>query len=59
MPKQFLPYELSKEADKDIEDIFDYTEDKFGADQAIVYVMGFEELSTLCLAGSVRKSVMD
>ncbi len=42
MAKPRLPYELSQEADKDLEDIFDYTVDKFGLDQAIAYVSGFE-----------------
>lgn len=37
-------YELSQEADKDLEDIFDYTVDKFGTDQAIAYVSSFEDV---------------
>ena len=35
-------YELSPEADQDLEDIFDYTEREFGIDQAIEYLSGFE-----------------
>ena len=33
-------YVLSKEADNDIEDIFEYGELKFGASQAIEYLIG-------------------
>lgn len=44
MAKLRLSYELSQEADKDLEDIFDYTVDKFGLDQAIAYVSGFEDV---------------
>lgn len=42
MAKPRLPYELSQEADKDLEDIFDYTVDAFGLDQAVTYVSSFE-----------------
>lgn len=42
MTKSHLPCVLSEEADKDLEDIFDYTAEQFGVDQAIVYVSGFE-----------------
>lgn len=42
-----LPYELSQEADLDLEDIFDYTAIEFGIDQAVQYLMGFEELFKL------------
>lgn len=38
-----ISYLLSQEADKDLEDIFDYTVDKFGVDQAITYVSAFED----------------
>lgn len=31
-------YELSTDADYDLEDIFDYTEKEFGFDQAVFYV---------------------
>lgn len=34
---------LSKAADADLEDIFDYTFDEFGVDQAVSYVSGFDE----------------
>jgi toxin ParE1/3/4 len=39
-----LPYELSQEADKDLGDIYDYTSLEFGADQAIKYLTGIEDL---------------
>lgn len=35
---------LSKAADIDLEDIFDYTLEEFGLDQAIFYVSGFDEV---------------
>lgn len=34
---------LSKAADADLENIFDYTLEEFGLDQAISYVSGFDE----------------
>ena len=37
-------YVLSKEADNDIEDIFEYGELKFGASQAIEYLIGMNKL---------------
>ena len=37
-------YILSKEADNDLQEIYDYTVEKFGADQAIKYLVGLEEL---------------
>lgn len=37
-------YELSLFADKDLEDIFDYTLEKFGEKQAISYVSSFVPL---------------
>ncbi|MGV8094940.1 MAG: type II toxin-antitoxin system RelE/ParE family toxin [Mangrovibacterium sp.] len=37
-------YRLSQEADRDLEDIFDYTAREFGVDQAIAYVSEFEEV---------------
>lgn len=43
-PEMF--YELSPEADRDLEDIFDYTEREFGIDQAIEYLSGFEGMFT-------------
>lgn len=42
MAKPHLPYILSLEADKDLEDIFDFTTDKFGQEQAITYLDGLE-----------------
>ena len=44
MSKAGSSYRLSREADQDLEDIFDYTVREFGVDQAIVYVSGFEEI---------------
>ena len=41
MPHQIKSYELSTEADQDISDIFDYTHDEFGLDQAVAYVSAF------------------
>lgn len=41
-----LFYELSREADCDLEEIFDYTEHKFGLEQAVTYVSGFEAVFT-------------
>jgi toxin ParE1/3/4 len=37
-------YELSQEADKDLQDIFDFTAERFGTDQAVEYLVGLEEL---------------
>ena len=39
-------YELSGEADKDLEEIFDFSANKFGLDQAVAYLNGFEEVFT-------------
>lgn len=44
MAQNRLTYELSQEADKDLEDIFDYTVEKFGLDQAIAYVNSFDAI---------------
>jgi len=44
MPKQGMVYELSPEADQDLEEIFEYTEGEFGFDQAIEYLSSFDEL---------------
>ena len=35
---------LSEAADVDLEDIFDYTLDEFGVDQAVSYVSGFDDV---------------
>lgn len=37
-------YELSAAADRDLQDIFDYTTEKFGFEQAVKYVSEFEIL---------------
>lgn len=42
MNKAGFRYRLSQEADRDLEDIFDYTTREFGIDQAVSYVFGFE-----------------
>lgn len=42
MSKEF--YVLSEIADKDLEDIFDYTENKFGFEQAEKYFLEIEEI---------------
>lgn len=39
-----VQYELSEQADGDLEDIFDYTEEEFGQDQAVNYLLGLEIL---------------
>jgi len=44
MIKAKLFYELSDEADNDIEDIFDYTVEEFGVDQAASYVSAFDDV---------------
>lgn len=42
-------YELSEEADSDLQEIYDYTVRKFGAGQAVKYLQELEELLyTLC-----------
>lgn len=42
MSKQF--YILSETADQDLEDIFDYTYDEFGFDQAEKYLLEIEDI---------------
>ncbi len=37
-------YELSSLADKDLEDVFDYTLEEFGLDQAISYLQSIEKV---------------
>ena len=44
MVKVELFYEPSAEADKDIEDLFDYTAEEFGLDQAVTYVNAFDSV---------------
>ncbi|MEN6456756.1 MAG: type II toxin-antitoxin system RelE/ParE family toxin [Prolixibacteraceae bacterium] len=43
-------YRLSQEADRDLEEIFDYTVREFGVDHAIAYVNGFEEVFVILVA---------
>ncbi|MAO17447.1 type II toxin-antitoxin system RelE/ParE family toxin [Muricauda ruestringensis] len=54
-------YVLSKEADNDIEDIFEYGELKFGASQAIEYLIGmnshFEVIAKNPNIGIERKEI--
>lgn len=58
-----LPVELSLEADKDLENIFDYTVQQFGLDQAVIYVSSFEQvfenLSLNTKLGRERKEIRD
>jgi toxin ParE1/3/4 len=50
MVLSLLPYELSEETDNDLVEIFDYSIEKFGVDQAIRYLNSFEMLfENLCL----------
>jgi len=42
-------YELSEASDQDIVEIFDYTADEFGFDQAVIYVSEFHDLFNLLL----------
>lgn len=44
MTKTGMSYELSLEADRDLEAIFDYTVEEYGRDQAIDYVAQFDAL---------------
>ena len=39
-----LFYELSAEADSDLDEIFDYTAHEFGMDQAVKYTLAFDEI---------------
>ena len=56
-----LPYELSLEADKDLEEIFDYSVAQFGVEQAVKYLGKFETVfENLCSnprAGRVRNEI--
>lgn len=47
MPVKFT-HRLSKEADQDLEEIFDFTQSKFGFDQAVSYLTKFEILFRPC-----------
>ena len=59
-PAQYA-YELSQEADNDLQEIYDYTADQFGVDQAIKYLLGLEELFYLLCThpqtGRVRNEI--
>jgi len=44
MTQTHFTYRLSLEAERDLEDIFDYTVQEFGVDLAITYVSDFEEV---------------
>ncbi len=44
MPSKISSYELSSEAEKDLSDIFDYTEGEFGFDQAVIYLSEFSDM---------------
>lgn len=56
-----LFYELSDEADSDLEVIFDYTAHEYGLDQAVKYVSGFDDLFEQILqnpmSGRERKEI--
>ncbi len=39
-----VPYELSEEADNDLQQIYEYTADRFGLDQAVYYLRGLDDL---------------
>jgi Plasmid stabilization system protein len=39
-----LFYELSAEADRDLEEIFDYTAHEFGMEQSVKYVSAFDDI---------------
>jgi toxin ParE1/3/4 len=50
MTNKRLSYQLSEETDNDLQNIYDYTEEHFGTDQAIKYLLGLEELfEFLCM----------
>lgn len=46
MPSHSTSYELSTAAAQDLSDIFDYTEIKFGPDQAVSYLNDLEQCFT-------------
>lgn len=43
MPHNIHAYELSDEADLDIGEIFDYSADQFGIDQAVIYASDLDK----------------
>lgn len=61
MPMHVRFYELSEKADQDIDDIFVFTENKFGTDQAVTYVSEFDDvfklLSTHPNSGKMRNEI--
>ena len=49
MARTSFGYELSQEADNDLDEIYDYTADNFGVEQAVTYLSSFEEIfNDLC-----------
>lgn len=56
-------YELSLEADNDLQEIYDYTEDKFGSSQAVKYLTDLDEMfNTLCTqpnTGRLRNEIRE
>lgn len=58
-----LFYELSEEADTDLVEVYDYTVENFGEDQAVYYLNGIDELCEhLCLnleTGRTRNEIIE
>ncbi len=58
-----LFYELSAEADRDFDKIFDYTAHEFGMDQSVKYVSAFDDIFEQLLQnpqiGRERKEIRD
>ncbi len=52
-------YQLSNEADLDIEEIFDYTEAEFGTNQAIFYVSRLEEVFEMLIVNPALGKARD
>lgn len=63
MSKSPILYELSAEADRDLEEIFDYTAHEFGINQAAKYVLAFDDVFELLLqnpeSGRARNEIRD
>src|SRR6478609_6237649 len=63
MGENLFPYELSEEADSDLEEIFDYTVEQYNVEQAIKYLSGFETVfEFLCVhpeSGRKRNEIRD
>ena len=61
MAKSVQLYELSTEADSDLEEVFDYTDREFGIDQAVEYVSSFDIVFELLIKnpelGKIRKDI--